>query len=123
MEIEKKRETSWKIQLREDEGEIQLTAVEISGKVNHIKLAVINNNQNIEVELNSDEFFNFLSLISAFKDVVIGESSNLAEGKLDIDLSSETEKEEVSDSNSKPPKPNYNNDQKEELDPKDWDPW
>lgn len=123
MEIEKKRETSWKIQLREDEGEIQLTSVEISGKVKYIKLAVIKNGQNIEVEMNSDEFFNFLSLISAFKDVVIGESSNLGKGKLDIDLSSEAETKEDPYSNSKAPKPNYDNDQKEELDPKDWDPW
>ncbi|TFF98833.1 MAG: hypothetical protein EU547_00030 [Promethearchaeota archaeon] len=123
MEIEKKRETSWKIQLREDEGEIQLTSVEISGKVKYVKLAIIKNEQKIEVEMNSNEFFNFLSLISAFKDVVIGETSELEKGNLDIDLTESTGKEDISYSNSKTSNKNYNKDQKEELDPKDWDPW
>jgi len=123
MEIEKKRETSWKIQLRDDEGQIQLTSVEISGKVKYIKLAVIKNDQNIEVEMNSNEFYNFISLISAFKDVVIGESSNLGKEDLELDLREGTEKQEDSYSSPKTSKKNYSEGQKDELDPKDWDPW
>ena len=72
MEIEKKRETSWKIELKKKNENIELTSVEISGVVRLIKLALSNRDNSIKVEMNKEEFFNFLSLISAFKDVVIG---------------------------------------------------
>ncbi len=123
MEIEKKRETSWKIQLREDQGEIQLTSVEISGKVKYLKLAVLKDEKNIEVEMNRNEFFNFLSLISAFKDVVIGDTSSLDDGQLNIELTKENEEKDLTYQNSNLRKKGYNKGQEEELDPKDWDPW
>ncbi len=123
MEIEKKRETSWKIQLKEDENQIELTSVEISGEVRSIKLAVINKGKKVEVEMNNEEFFNFLSLISAFKDVVIGEPSFLSKDQLSIDLNNEKKQLEISKIDSKSTEKNYENSQKEKLDPKDWDPW
>ena len=42
MEIEKKRETSWKIQLKKKDESIEMTSVEISGEVRFIKLALVN---------------------------------------------------------------------------------
>jgi hypothetical protein len=123
MEIEKKRETSWKIQLKEDDNKIELTSVEISGEVRSVKLAVINKEKKVEVEMNNDEFFNFLSLISAFKDVVIGETTFLSKDQLNIDLSDEKNQEEISHMDSKASENNYENSQKEKLDPMEWDPW
>ena len=37
MEIEKKRETSWKIRLKQNNKHIEITSVEISGEVRHIE--------------------------------------------------------------------------------------
>ena len=73
MEIEKTRETSWKIQLKHNNENVEITSVEISGEVRIIKLALLNSNKSVKVEMNKEEFYNFLSLITAFKDVVIGE--------------------------------------------------
>jgi len=84
MEIEKTRETSWKIQLKNKNDNIEITSVEISGEVRIIKLALLNNDTIVKVEMNKEEFFNFLSLILAFKDVVIGEESLIIEEDLDI---------------------------------------
>jgi len=123
MEIEKKRETSWKIQLKEDDNKIELTSVEISGEVRSIKLAVIKKEKKVEVEMNNEEFFNFLSLISAFKDVVIGETPLLSKNDLSINLNDEEKQQEISQIDSKASEKNYENSQKEKLDPKEWDPW
>jgi hypothetical protein len=123
MEIEKKRETSWKIQLKEDNNIIQLTSVEISGEVRSIKLSVIKEEKNAEVEMNNEEFFNFLSLISAFKDVVIGETEFLINNQLNIELREEESEEELSYVESKQSEKNFKDTQHDELDPKDWDPW
>ena len=84
MEIEKSRETSWKIQLKNQNDRIEITSVEISGEVRIIKLALLNNDKTVKVEMNKEEFFNFLSLISAFKDVVIGEESLTIDGELNL---------------------------------------
>ena len=84
MEIEKTRETSWKIQLKNKNDNIEITSVEISGEVQLIKLALLNNDNTVKVEMNKEEFFNFLSLISAFKDVVIGVESLILEEDLDL---------------------------------------
>ena len=67
MEIEKKRETSWKIQLKKSNESIEMTSVEISGEVRLIKLSLLNKEKIIKVEMNKGEFFNFLSLLSAFR--------------------------------------------------------
>ena len=79
MEIEKSRETSWKIQLEDRNETVQFTSVEVSGLVESIKLTVVKNEKSIKVEMNRDEFFNFLALVNAFKDVVIGDESILEE--------------------------------------------
>ena len=123
MEIEKKRETSWKIQLKKENHRIQLTSVEISGEVRLIKLAILNKDEKIEVEMNKEEFYNFLSLISAFKDVVIGESSLLNEEQFNISMTNEEDSENISYFNSESSEKTYQNSQKEDLNPKDWDPW
>ena len=73
MEIEKTRETSWKIQLKNKNESIELTSVEISGEVRILKLTLLKNSDSLVVEMKKEEFFNFLSLISAFRDVIIGE--------------------------------------------------
>ncbi len=62
MEIEKTRETSWKIQLKNKNENIELTSVEISGEVRLIKLRLLKNDDFINVEMKKEEFFNFLSL-------------------------------------------------------------
>ncbi|MFX1260426.1 MAG: hypothetical protein ACFFAN_21460, partial [Promethearchaeota archaeon] len=63
MEIEKKRETSWKIQLKNTDEYIEITSVEISGDVRLIKLALLNKDKFVKVDMNKEEFFKFLSLI------------------------------------------------------------
>ena len=128
MEIEKTRETSWKIQLKNKNENIELTSVEISGEVRLIKLRLLKNGDFINVEMKKEEFFNFLSLISAFKDVVIGEDKILLTEDFireDFEPYEKTTEEEsvyvkidpqISEEDLK------NNDIKE-LNPEEWDPW
>ena len=130
MEIEKTRETSWRIQLKNKDENIEITSVEISGEVRIIKLALLNNERSLKVEMNKEEFFNFLSLISAFKDVVIGEETSLIDED-PIILSPESQKiEPISDMNNdvypinlEPSDNNYEENEKDELNPEEWDPW
>ena len=130
MEIEKTRETSWRIQLKNKDENIEITSVEISGEVRIIKLALLNNERSLKVEMNKEEFFNFLSLISAFKDVVIGEETSLIDEDPTI-LSPESQKiEPISDMNNdiypinlEPSDNNYEENEKDELNPEEWDPW
>ena len=130
MEIEKKRETSWKIQLKKTDEYIEITSVEISGEVRQIKLGLINNDKSIRVEMSKEDFFKFLSLISAFKDVVIGEESILVESELNIVEDKPEKIEEYSQIeddlyqiNSKPSEESMENNDTEELNPEEWDPW
>ena len=130
MEIEKKRETSWKIQLKKTDEYIEITSVEISGEVRQIKLGLINKDKSIRVEMSKEDFFKFLSLISAFKDVVIGEESILVESELNI-VEDKTEKiqeyskieDDLYQINSKPSEESMENNDIEELNPEEWDPW
>ncbi len=133
MEIEKKRETSWKIQLKEKEEYIEITSVEISGEVREIKLLLLNNDKSVKVRLNKAEFFKFLSLISAFKDVLIGEdsiSSISSETSLEI-INNHSQKindySEINDDiyqiDSEPSDESLKNTDTEELNPEEWDPW
>lgn len=130
MEIEKTRETSWKIQLKNKNENIEITSVEISGEVRIIKLALINNDNVVKVEMNKDEFFNFLSLISAFKDVVIGEDSVSLIEELNIIEDGTQKIQEVPDLDDKlyqisteSEEKNLKNNDREELNPEEWDPW
>ena len=131
MEIEKKRETSWKIDLKKKDEYIELTSVEISGVVRIIKLAIVNKDNSVKVEMNKEEFYNFLSLISAFKDVVIGEDSIIIEEDLNLIQSNATPVQEGSEvnneiyhMNSEPAEEYFEDDGDiEKLDPEEWDPW
>jgi hypothetical protein len=130
MEIEKTRETSWRIQLKNRNENVEITSVEISGVVRIIKLAVLRNEKSIEVEMNKEEFFNFLSLISAFKDVVIGEETERIDDEPQIMESEHQKLDDVSDINNTIYPINSEsseNDIKEsdnnELNPEEWDPW
>ena len=131
MEIEKKRETSWKIQLKEKNENIEITSVEISGEVRIVKLALLKNEKTIKVKMNKEEFFNFLSLLSAFKDVVIGEDSIILDEGLSL---IETKSQQSQDSalviqdlyqiNPEPTDDALLEEEKEDkLDPEEWDPW
>ncbi len=128
MEIEKTRETSWKIQLKNKNENIELTSVEISGEVRLIKLKLIKNGDFVNVEMKKEEFFNFLSLISAFKDVVIGEDQiSLTEELIREDL--ESHKKIKEDENiyvkiePQISEKNLKNNEVKELNPEEWDPW
>lgn len=123
MEIEKKRETSWKIELRRKNENIELTSVEISGEVRLIKLALINNENSVKVEMNKEEFFNFLSLISVFKDVVIGENGILIEKNPHFIQKISKIENDFYPTNSDQPEKNQEKNDKEELNPEEWDPW
>ena len=128
MEIEKTRETSWKIQLKNKNENIELTSVEISGEVRLIKLRLLKNGDFINVEMKKEEFFNFLSLISAFKDVVIGDDKiSLTDDLIREDFKSHQKINEdeniyvkiepqISEKNLK-------NNEVKELNPEEWDPW
>ena len=130
MEIEKTRETSWKIQLKNKDQNIEITSVEISGEVRIIRLALLNKDKSIRVEMKKEEFFNLLSLISAFKDVVIGEDSFVMGEELNLiesgtqqvhDLA--TENEDIYLINSETSEKNLEKEDTEELNPEEWDPW
>ncbi len=130
MEIEKTRETSWKIQLKNNKENIEITSVEISGEVRIIKLALFDNENSLKVEMSKEEFFNFLSLISAFKDVVIGEESVFLDEDSDLIENEHLGIQEVLDSNDFLSKINDESAEKdiddntgEELNPEEWDPW
>ena len=130
MEIEKKRETSWKIQLKEKEEYIEITSVEISGEVREIKLLLLNKDKSVKVRLNKSEFFKFLSLISAFKDVLIGEDSITSETSLEIINKPSQKINDYSEINndtyqidSEPTDESLKNTDTEELNPEEWDPW
>ena len=128
MEIEKTRETSWKIQLKNKNENIELTSVEISGEVRLIKLKLLKNGDFVNVEMKKEEFFNFLSLISAFKDVVIGEDQiSLTDDLIREDL--ESHKKIIEDENiyikiePQIPEKDLKNNESKELNPEEWDPW
>lgn len=132
MEIEKKRETSWKIQLKEKEEYIEITSVEISGEVREIKLLLLNKGKSVKVRLNKAEFFKFLSLISAFKDVLIGEDSITSEIETSLKIVNNHSPEisdysEITDDiyqlDSEPTDESLKNTDTEELNPEEWDPW
>ncbi len=131
MEIEKIRETSWKIQLKKLNECIEITSVEISGEVRIIKLALINNDNIVKVEMKKEEFFNFLSLISAFKDVVIGEESLIIDEDMDLieDEQPEIQEEvpiisnELLEIQHDTIEKNTDSNDSEELNPEEWDPW
>jgi hypothetical protein len=81
--------------------------------------------------MNKEEFYNFLSLISAFKDVVIGEDSIIIEEDLNLIQSPTTPVQNVPEVNNKiyrvnsEPAEEYfeDDDDMEKLDPEEWDPW
>jgi len=139
MEIEKKRETVWKLKQKEKQKYIELISVEESGEVNQIKLSLKKMEAVITIEMNKSEFNNFLSILLAFKDVVIGsEMSTLTPDFKDFDAIKSQEKEEsvsISEKNEVIEKftvPELTDVQKsvpnekqyeEELNPKEWDPW
>ena len=128
MEIEKTRETSWKIQLKNKNENIELTSVEISGEVRLIKFKLLKNGDFINVEMKKEEFFNFLSLISAFKDVVIGDDKlSLTDDLIREDL--ESHKMINEDENiyvkiePQITEKDLKNNEVNELNPEEWDPW
>jgi len=130
LEIEKKRETSWKIELKKKNDNVELTSVEISGVVRLIKLSINNRESSAEVEMNKEEFFNFLSLISAFKDVVIGDDSLIIEEDLNLIQSKVSVPSEVANINDDiyhidddESEKSFNETDEERLDPEEWDPW
>ncbi|MHA2282952.1 MAG: hypothetical protein ACXAC5_19090 [Promethearchaeota archaeon] len=130
MEIEKTRETSWRIQLKNRKENIEITSVEISGEVRIIKLALLKDEKTIKVEMNKEEFFNFLSLISAFKDVVIGDEIARIDDEASLMESEPQKVEDLSDINNsiypinnESLKNNFKESDKDELNPEEWDPW
>ena len=126
MEIEKARETTWKIHLKKKSDNIEITSVEVSGQVNSIKLALKTKNEEVMVEMDKNEFFNFLSLILAFKDVIIGEDVQFLK---DQSIKSEVynDKYEEKDLEKEDFDGTYNenleNEDSDELNPEEWDPW
>jgi len=128
MEIEKTRETSWKIQLKNNQENIEVTSVEISGIVQKIRLALLKEEHSVELEMSKEEFFNFLSLISAFKDVVIGEDSFLREEsrmeEVETDFHHEhSENDEVFQITPESSEEQLESKEEEHLNPEEWDPW
>ncbi|MFX0024890.1 MAG: hypothetical protein ACFE8M_00635 [Candidatus Hermodarchaeota archaeon] len=125
MEIEKTRETSWKIRLKKDNENIELTSVEISGEVRLIKLSLIKDDNSLVVEMNKEEFFNFLSLIGAFKDVVIGGDSFISEEELNPPEIQKTSDDQDNNEDLYPLESESSEKliKEEELNPEEWDPW
>jgi hypothetical protein len=128
MEIEKARETSWRIQLKNQNEKIELTSVEISGEVRSIRLKLMKANDEIIIELNKEEFFNFLSLISAFKDVVIGDEhmfsiENYRE-RDELISNPNSDNDFIAENTNSIKSPSaLTEDKSEDLNPEEWDPW
>ncbi len=125
MEIEKTRETTWKIRLKRNDEIIELTSVEISGEVRNIKLALRKEKELIRVEMGKGEFFNFLSLISAFKDVIIGEDIDYIQDQLtDVEIYDDHKKITTEKDNyNEIVKNDYDDNESDDLNPEEWDPW
>jgi len=128
MEIEKTRETSWKIQLKNKNESIELTSVEVSGEVRILKLTLLKNGDSLVVEMKKEEFFNFLSLISAFRDVIIGEdqitmTESLNSKDFTPDRKTEAEKNEYYGIEHEIEEKTLENKETNELNPEEWDPW
>jgi hypothetical protein len=129
MEIEKTRETSWKIQLKRKNENIELTSVEISGEVRAIKLTLFKDDSSIMTEMNKEEFFNFLSLISAFKEVVIGDESIFSEqDQINVEQQEDIKepeeyKESLLTENSESSDIFEKKNSDNQLNPEEWDPW
>jgi hypothetical protein len=127
MEIEKKRETTWKFNVEDDQKNIELTSIEVSGIVRWVKFSLIDDNSTVDIKMTKEEFFNFLSLTAAFRDVVIGEESFYEEPNEKISFKEESPKIEMNEE-----KRYYDHSEKEknsqeedldDLDPSEWDPW
>ncbi|NVM43610.1 MAG: hypothetical protein HWN79_01730 [Candidatus Lokiarchaeota archaeon] len=128
MEIEKTRETSWKIQLKNKNESIELTSVEVSGEVRILKLTLLKNSDSLVVEMKKEEFFNFLSLISAFRDVIIGDdqitmTESLNSKELTPEIRTEVEKNEFYRDEPEIEEKTLDNKESNELNPEEWDPW
>ena len=129
MEIEKKRETSWKIRLKQNNNHIEITSVEISGEVRQIKLALLDNDKVIKVQMNKEEFFNFLSLLYAFKDVIIGEDFIESEDSLifkqdtPIEPKEQILEKEIYQIEHSTKEEEFEDNNSDELNPEEWDPW
>ena len=128
MEIEKTRETSWKIQLKNKNESIELTSVEVSGEVRILKLTLLKNSDSLVVEMRKEEFFNFLSLISAFRDVIIGDdqitmTESFNSEEITPDIKTEAEKNEVYRNEPEVEEKTLDNKETNELNPEEWDPW
>jgi len=128
MEIEKTRETSWKIQLKNKNESIELTSVEVSGEVRILKLTLLKNSDSLVVEMRKEEFFNFLSLISAFRDVIIGDdqitmTDSFNSEEITPDIKTEAEKNEVYRNEPEVEEKTLDNKETNELNPEEWDPW
>ena len=130
MEIEKKRETSWKIQLDKKDEYIELTSVEISGEVRKIKLALLNKDKSMNINMNKEEFFKFLSLLSTFKDVIIGDESILLDKSIKINQNQAKDLQEYPPINEDlysidpdSTEDSIKNKETKELNPEEWDPW
>ena len=130
MEIEKKRETSWKIQLKRTDDYIEITSVEVSGVVRIIKLALINKDKLVRVEMQKEDFFKFLSLISAFKDVVIGEEMLLSDESFKLTSNQSSNIQDYTDlkgdlykTGEDTTQDSIEDNDSDELNPEEWDPW
>jgi hypothetical protein len=100
----------------------------VSGEVRILKLTLLKNNDSLVVEMKKEEFFNFLSLISAFKDVIIGEDQvTITESIHPKDLSqvvtTESEKSEYYRVEPDIEEKTLENNEIDELNPEEWDPW
>ena len=80
--------------------------------------------------MNKEEFFNFLSLMSAFKDVVIGEEAGVIDEEPVLNASEVQNQEDISDIDedtypidTEPADESYEENENDELNPEEWDPW
>ena len=98
--------------------------------LNHVIIpqTLLKNNDSLVVEMKKEEFFNFLSLISAFRDVIIGEdqitlTENLNSEDLTPDIKTDAEKSEYFNVEPEIKEKAFENKETNELNPEEWDPW
>lgn len=152
MEIEKKKETTWVLKFSGKDTIMCIKSLENFGKIEKFTFSLQDGHGTISVELNEDQFLNLVSILTGFRQGVLGDESPSETGftgPLELEASQEelNDEIEIPDQISKTPqadtseknveigsvykkekvaetkKKDASQELEVELDPRQWDPW
>lgn len=144
MEIEKRREITWTLKFSGQNISMEIRAAENLGTIESFSISMIEGDKNIGVNLQEEQFLNFLSILNGFQRGVIGESQQEMMDDL-LESSPEEPSPSAIPQDKNMEMPGYGNsdtipteeqvgsstsesgDKREpdspDLDPREWDPW